>query len=565
MSDMSNLPAADAVNPASDDDQNACIDFIVMAVDRLADGLDDPDIWQILADMAGEDHVPLLLACIADLRPKQVERPVVKALDLLSGVLIATGLDHATGMAALKQLEAEHSLCPQVAGACFFAERYANPDKSADLSTKFCESPFIKFETLIDGTVAPCCSIWTKKRLGHLERQNFDEIWNSVDAIEMRESILDGSFRYCNKQRCTLIMEDALPERDAVTDPELRTIIDEGRTVLDSAPRWLFLAHDITCNLSCPSCRDKLIASDEAEEARFAKIEDQVFFPLLNAEGEVTISVSGQGDPWSSQHYRSILRYMADHDLNAQLNIHTNALLMAEKRWQGYLGLEKYTPLVDVSIDAATPWVYEIVRRPGKWEKLEPNLRFIASKRADGVFREFHINATIQLDNFHEMPALVDFAEDLGTDTVRFYMMQNTGAHIARTYARNNIGDNAHPLHLAFLETLRDPKLGRAIVHLYDVATWRSIAFESRLPSDALGTDYSADDLHAAIENAISQETFDVVAALCAAGRIRFPDDLDLLRVEARALTLLGYPQQAAYRDKMLAARQEEKAAAVAC
>ncbi|CAN5275779.1 hypothetical protein BH10PSE12_BH10PSE12_09570 [soil metagenome] len=548
MSDLSNTPTP--ADLAQGGDEDAGIALIALAIDLLSDELDHPDIWDELADITVED-VMLLLASIADLRPKQFEQRVVKILNILEGVLTATAVDHARGMAALKQLEAKHVLCPQVAGAYFFCERFGDATRSSDLSTKFCDAPFIKFETLMDGHVAPCCSIWTKKRLGHLERQSFDEIWNSTDAIEMRESILDGSYRYCNKQRCTYIMEDTLPERDAVTDADLRQIIDQERTVLENGPKWLFLAHDVTCNLTCPSCRDTLLVSDAAQEARFAKIEDQVFFPLLNAEGQVVISVSGQGDPWSSPHYRSILRYIADHELNAGLDIHTNALLMGEKRWGEYLGLEKYAPLVNVSIDACTPWVYEVVRRPGTWARLEPNLRFIAAKRRAGVFREMQLNATIQLDNYHEMPALVDFAETLGVDTLRLYMMQNTGSHIAAQYARANVADNAHPLHLAFLETLRDSKLARPIVHLYDIATWRRIAIDSTLPSDRLGIDYTSDVLHAAVADAIADEDMGVVVALCAAGRIRFPDDLDLLLVEARALQNLGFTLQATYREKM--------------
>ena len=142
-------------------------------------------------------------------------------------------------------------------------------------------------------------------------------------------------------------------------------------TNMAQGPRWLFLAHDVTCNLACPSCRDGIQVADEAQELRFEKIERQVFQPLLNAEGEVRVSVSGQGDPWSSPHYRSILRYMSDHQLEGvALNIHTNALLMGEGRWAQYPGLERYRALVDVSIDACSPWVYETVRRPGKWDKL---------------------------------------------------------------------------------------------------------------------------------------------------------------------------------------------------
>jgi hypothetical protein len=460
--------------------------------------------------------------------------------------LHALSVDRARGLAFLAGLAAQHAHCPQIAGAIFFLERHG-AGASADLSDRFCEAPFVKFETLIDGTVAPCCSIWTQQRLGHLDGSTAEQIWNSPSAQAMRASILDGSYSRCNKLRCTLINEGTLPKRDDVTDPAMRAVIDQGITYMEQGPRWLFLAHDVTCNLACPSCRDGIQAADEAQERRFEQIEQQVFQPLLNAQGQVRVSVSGQGDPWSSPHYRSILRYMSDHRLeDIELNIHTNALLMSEGRWAQYPGLERYHALVDVSIDACTPWVYEQVRRPGKWDKLYPNLQFIAGKRAIGAFREFHLNATVQLDNFHEMPALMRLARSLGADSMRLYMIQNTGFHLAAHYARCNVGDPAHPLHTAFLETLRDPILGEDIAHLYDVGRWRTRAFEAELPSDSLGRDFSREALAGAIR--ASGADAGRRAALCAAGRIKFADDPSLLQIEAQALYELGFAQQARYR-----------------
>ena len=549
---MSYVPAADDQGFTPDAgpalaDPAASRFFPVLSnlVDRLGDGLDHPEVWPLLADAARHDDVVELRDLVEVIAPGQ-SAPVRKILNLIGGLLHALSVDRERGFAFLAGMAAQHAHCPQIAGALFFLDRHGT-DKSADLSTRFCEAPFVKFETLMDGTVAPCCSIWTQQRLGHLDGNTAEQIWNSPSAQAMRASILDGSYRYCHKQRCTLINDDALPLRDEVTDPAMREVIDGNITHMAQGPRWLFLAHDVTCNLACPSCRDGIQVADEAQELRFEKIERQVFQPLLNAEGEVRVSVSGQGDPWSSPHYRSILRYMSDHQLEGvALNIHTNALLMGEGRWAQYPGLERYRALVDVSIDACSPWVYETVRRPGKWDKLYPNLQFIAAKRARGEFREFHLNATIQLDNFHEMPALMRLAQSLGADSMRLYMIQNTGFHLAAHYARCNVGDPTHALHPAFLETLRDPILGAPIAHLYDVTHWRDRALAAELPSDSLGADYSRETLAEAIRaagpNAIRR------AALCAAGRIKFPEDASLLQIEAQALYELGFPQQARYR-----------------
>ncbi len=514
--------------------------------DLLADGLDHPEVWRAVADAADHD-VSDLRALLAVLRTTSTGI-ALKSVTLVDGILHALTGDRAAGLAMLHRLLPEHPHCPQVAGAIFFVSRHGQDGPSADLGERFCDAPFVKFETIMDGTVAPCCSIWTQQRLGNLDTQTASEIWNSPEAQAMRVSIHDGSFRYCNKLRCSHIIDDALPIAADVSDPEMRTIIDEAKVELENGPRWVFLAHDVTCNLSCPSCRDRILAADEAQEARFDIIERDVLRPLLTGRGPVSLAVSGQGDPWSSPHYRSILRYVADHELEIELDLHTNALLMSEKRWSDYAGLDKYAALVNVSIDACTPWVFETVRRPGKWEKLRPNLDFIAAKRARGEFRAFHLNATIQLDNFHEMGALISFGETLGVDSVRLYMIQNTGGHLTSDYARLNVADETHPLHLAFLETLRDPRLGLPRAHLYDVANWRARSLAMPLPSDRLQPDYARQDLDAALHEVASRPAEAV--ALCAAGRIRFPADLDLPLREAHALQALGFVGQARYRLK---------------
>lgn len=68
------------------------------------------------------------------------------------------------------------------------------------------------------------------------------------------------------------------------------------------------------------------------------------------------------------------------------------------------------------------------------------------------------------------------------------------------------------------------------------------------LPSDALPADCRRDDLEAALRQLTGGPT--EIIALCAAGRIRFPTDLDLPLQEARALQALGLVQQARYRMK---------------
>ncbi|HKQ71373.1 MAG TPA: hypothetical protein VJT73_18645 [Polyangiaceae bacterium] len=259
------------------------------------------------------------------------------------------------------------------------------------------------------------------------------------------------------------------------------------------------------------------------------------------------LSLSGQGDPWSSKHYRSLLKYMAQHDLDLQLSLRTNGLLMTRARWTEYSGLEKYRPLLDVSIDACRPWSFAVVRRNGDWNKLEENLYFMAEKHKEGVFSEFYINATVQLDNFHELAEMVRLGKKLGCTGVRFYMIQNTGDHVAADYPKKNVADPEHPLHAAFLETLRDPIFDDPICQLYDLETMRKKSFATKLECD--GATFESPEACAEIaQSYLDADDPSKAVEVASHGRRVFGLCPALLIQEASGIEGLGFSGPALYR-----------------
>ena len=183
---------------------------------------------------------------------------------------------------------------------------------------------------------------------------------------------------------------------------------------------------------------------------------------------------------------------------------------------------------VTVAVNGCSAWVNQAVHGDGHWEALEPSLELIAARRAAGTVQDFRLAVRVTVDNFHELPALARLAEQLGADA------------LVLDLATAEIAEPAHPLHLAMRETLRHPRLRTPLIQgdTIDAAT--------PLPSDSLDRHCTREQLAAAIAGAApSAETR---AALCAAGRIRFPDDLSLLQIEAQALYELGLPQPARFR-----------------
>ena len=146
---------------------------------------------------------------------------------------------------------------------------------------KICKKPFEWFE-VTDAPGNPvhlCCSGWVRKPAGFLSTNSPTEIWNSKVANQIRRSVLDGSFSYCNKELC--------PHITTVTEYVQIVDEDEHKMYWDSLdnqettfmPKTLNCSYDKSCNLSCPSCRSKILMAKKSEQNRLNK---------LSAWGEVS-------------------------------------------------------------------------------------------------------------------------------------------------------------------------------------------------------------------------------------------------------------------------------------
>lgn len=152
--------------------------------------------------------------------------------------------------------------------------------------------------------------------------------------------------------------------------------------------------------------------------------------------------------------------------------------------------------------------------------------------RYDPVLAELLREAIVGPASFHEMAAMVRYAESRGLGAIRFRF--DDGAALT---------DPMHPLHIAFLETLRDPALASAFADLGEIEPWRERALSLRLPSDMLGPRPSRKALRRAMQAAGT--SCEVRVALCVAARLRFGDEAEWLGREAQALYELGLFTQA--------------------
>lgn len=355
-----------------------------------------------------------------------------------------------------------------------------------DISDRFCDQPFKTLATMGStrfekGTVpqlyaCQCPAMLPYSVSDGTETQPIEDIWNGDAIQEMRRSILDGDFTYCSRFYCADILGGRLPKKNEVTNPKMRSVIENHRVVLDDGPRLLSLSHDPSCNLACPSCRKEIISIKNEQRDVLDRFSDRILLPLMEG-ARTTLVISGDGDPFSSKHYRRLIRNLDPvRHSKARVQFITNGLLLTEREWSELSNLHGMIGAVCVSVDAAEAEVYEDLRRPGKWSVITQNLEFLSQlRRADRV-PYVSLNFVVQQKNYRQIPAFIEMTRAFGFDRALFLKLINIGSFTADEFVENDVCDPRHPEHQEFLATLHHPAVRWPEVHLFTLQPYLELS-----------------------------------------------------------------------------------------
>ncbi len=336
------------------------------------------------------------------------------------------------------------------------------------LRDRFCPAPFEQIETRTGGAVHFCCSGWQPVPIGNLST-GAEAMWNSETAQEIRRSILDGDFSHCSRWHCLPITARSLPTRAAVAanGGPMAEVVRNRATKAPAPPARVILSHDRSCNIACPSCRSELIQLDHARGRELDALFEASLLPLLTQAR--AIKVTGSGDPFGSRHFRSVLRRIPVLAGQRRIQLHTNGLLFDQRAWDE-LGLEDKVDSVWISIDAARPETYAVLRRGGNFADLTRNLDFLGTLRRHGAFNSLRLDFVVQAGNYREMGAFVDLARRVGADGTYFLRLRNWGHMTPARFREIDVCDARHPEHEALRDMLSDPRLRAANVELGTLA-----------------------------------------------------------------------------------------------
>lgn len=315
---------------------------------------------------------------------------------------------------------------------------------------RFCDRPFKWMEFTAD-TTKVCCGSWLPVAIGAAPSRP-EEVWNGAVAQELRRSILDGSFRYCSRVHCPWIAKKSLPRREDVD-------LDQYKLVMPP-PAALNLCYDPSCNLSCPSCRTRIFAAGKPRQETFGAYYETAVAPLMpTAE---TVNITGSGDPFSSRHYRQLLKHIGAMN-GPRIDIQTNGVLFDDRAWDD-LSLNGKVRRIWVSLDAAKEETYKKVRRDGDFERAKRNIRSIVQNRQARGVEFIGLDFVVQDGNVNEMLDFVSLGIELGVDSVRFNMIRNWWTFSSDEFAGKFVGSENHEKYPDFQSILADPLFRHPIV-----------------------------------------------------------------------------------------------------
>ncbi|WP_187380133.1 radical SAM protein [Vibrio mimicus] len=341
----------------------------------------------------------------------------------------------------------------------------------------YCLSPFRDLILVNDGSHF-CCSAWHGfPSLGDPKANSLGDIWNSGDAIEFRQSILDGSYRYCRHDMCPRLVN---PKKELVPMSELtpgqRFEIESSNGNLYGKFSFVNYGFDPSCNLSCPSCRTEVIIAkgQEADDIKF--IEAQL---EANGKDLEELYISGGGDAFGSPYSRDFLSRMnAENFPNLKsILIHCNGQLFNSFTWSKLPEfVRERISYVEISIDASRKETYEENRRGGSFERLLENLAFVRSLKQQGYLSYIKFSFVVQNNNVEQMGEFVEFAQSFEADCVFFCRLMNWGAYTGYEYDQRNICDRTHPNHFLLLKMFDDQRMNKSVVDLTNLANLRNEA-----------------------------------------------------------------------------------------
>lgn len=300
------------------------------------------------------------------------------------------------------------------------------------------------FVQIIDGigTVRACG--WAGYYLlGNLRDNSMSEVFNSEAAKHFRQTLIDGTYDYCNEENCPYmannILESQLIEIDEI--PEYPEIVS--------------LAYDRRCNYHCTCCISR--SDEKMDPVVQDKIENEIRTALPYVK---TFSANGLGEFFVSDSMIKLVSEWKPEDIeNAEFELETNGSLFTPENWEKVKNIGNANLKVFLTVHSFDEAAYQYLSGTKlKIDRIVENLRFVKKLREEGQINYLEIAMVMQERNFRTLPDFIDRClNEFGADKVRVRRFLPEKAMDENIEWFFDIRNPLHPYHQEYIEVMKHP------------------------------------------------------------------------------------------------------------
>ena len=316
-----------------------------------------------------------------------------------------------------------------------------------------CLTPF-GYTEVFDDKQFLCCPGWLKEDV--YETDNIKENFFSKKSNSIRDTILDGTYKFCDSKQCPHLQQ--LKQGKQIDGRFVPKTDEKIKQLKNHTLNMVNFCFDRSCNLQCPSCRSELInylGNDrDSVEEKLRQVNEEIA-PTIKK-----LYLSGSADPFFSKSFRQFLVNFdpLKYPNLSLIHLHTNGILWTPQLWNKMYKIHPYVKRVEISIDAATRHTYENVTRiGGDWNKLKENLEFITNIN---TIEHFIFSFVTQDTNFREILDFITFIKSHKglknkSYSIFFNHITNWGTYTEEEYRKKDVSDVNHPNFHEFLDIIK--------------------------------------------------------------------------------------------------------------
>ncbi len=292
------------------------------------------------------------------------------------------------------------------------------------------------------GEVRMCGWTGSEGVIGNLLDNTIEELWHGERAERFRNSMLDGSYRYCNKKECPNcangIVEKLYVEYEV---PEY--------------PKLCSLSYEEQCNYVCRFCRKEKYIPCKEDQVRIKKIEKEILKFLDKLD---TVSTNGVGEIFCSNSTIELLKKI-NTSRNINVVIESNGSLFNEANWEKISNLGKYNLDVYITVHSFKEDTYQFLSGTKlPVSNIINNLRFISSLRKQNIVNYFEIATVVCERNFREMPEYIEYClQEFQPDKIRLRFFKPYGVRPLAIEWFYDIRNTKHPYHEEYVKVMQNP------------------------------------------------------------------------------------------------------------